>query len=136
MMRKALAILVLALAIPGAALAARTPSKTVPKVMYLLKGTLSDYTAASSAADGSITIHVTYANYRGRLLNGEDLTFAISAKTITTLNGNATISNGAHGVVKFHALRRMTDAALMAALRPDHMKAYQVIDQGFFQPGS
>jgi hypothetical protein len=136
MMRKALAILVLALAIPGAALAASTSSKTARKVMYVLKGTLSDYTAASNAANGSITIHVSEANYHGRLLRGKDLTFAISAKTITTLNGNATISNGAHGVVKFRALRRMTNAALLVALRPDHMRAYQVIDLGRYQPGS
>ena len=135
MTRKTIAVLVVALAIPGAALAARARSTAAAKVTYVLKGTLSAYTAASSAADGSITIHVDSANYHSRLLTGKDLTFAISAQTTVTLNGNTTITNASHGVVKFRAPRKVTSAALMAALRPGHMKARQVIDQGRFHPG-
>jgi hypothetical protein len=125
-----------ALAIPGAAFAARTQSTAATKVTYVLKGTLFAYTAASSTADGSITIHVSSANYHSRLLTGKDLTLAISAKTTVTLNGNSTIGDGSRGVVKFRAPRKMTSAALMTALRPDHMNARQVIDQGRFRSGS
>ena len=58
-----------------------------------------------------------------------DLTFAITTKTTVTLNGNATNSNS-RGVVKFRALKNMTNSGLLTALRPDHMRAFQVIDQG------
>src|SRR5215471_20541238 len=120
--RKTLALIVLALAIPGAALAAKpthpgtSQSKAAPKVMYVLKGTFSNYVAASSTATGSITIHVTHSNFHGRLLKGQDLSFTIAATTATTLNGNSTIADGAHGVVKFRALKNMTGTGLMAAL--------------------
>ena len=141
--RKTLALFVLALAIPGAALAAKpskptanpakpstNQSKAAPKVMYVLKGTLSGYTAASSTTTGSITIHVTHSNLHGRLLRGTDLSFAVSTNTATTLNGNTTISDGARGVVKFRALKNMSNTGLMAALTAAKpMTAVQVIDQ-------
>ncbi len=138
--RKTLALIVLALAIPGAALAAKpaakpvqsttSQSKAAPKVMYVLKGTLSNFVAASSTATGSITIHVTHSNYHGRLLKGTDLSFAVSAKTTTTLNGNTAIADGARGVVKFRALKNVSNTGLMAALTAaTPMTAVQVIDQ-------
>jgi hypothetical protein len=141
--RKTLAIFVLALAIPGAALAAKpakqtakpaksstSQSKAAPKVMYVLKGTLSSFAAASSTTTGSITIHVTHSNFHGRLLRGTDLSFAVSASTTTTLNGNTTIADGAKGVVKFRALKNMSNTGLMAALTAaTPMTAVQVIDQ-------
>jgi hypothetical protein len=134
--RKTLALFVLALAIPGAALAAKptkpspTQSKAAPKVMYVLKGTLWNYTAASSTTTGSVTIHVTHSNYHGRLLKGQDLSFTIAATTATTLNGNTTISDGARGVVKFRALKNVSNTGLMAALTATTpMTAVQVIDQ-------
>lgn len=138
MARKALLLVVFALAIPGVALAAKpqhpsppSKSKAAPRVMYVLKGTLSNYTAASSTADGSITIHVTHSNYHGRVLKGMDLTFAVSANTTTTFqNGATTISNGARGIVKFRALKNMSTSGLLTALSPDHMTAFQVIDRG------
>lgn len=133
--KKILALMVLALAIPGAALAAKPqhpnkPGTSKAKVTYVLKGTLSNYTAASSTATGSITIHVTHSNYHGRALKGMDLTFAVSANTATTLNGNTTISDGARGIVKFRALKNMTVTGLTAALTSSTpMTAVHVIDQ-------
>jgi hypothetical protein len=127
--------MVLALAIPGAALAAKPqhpnkPGTSKAKVTYVLKGTLSNYTAASTTAVGSITISVTHSNYHGRALKGMDLTFAISTKTTTTLNGNTTINNGARGIVKFRALKNMTVTGLTAALTSSTpMTAVHVIDQ-------
>ncbi|HEX3687837.1 MAG TPA: hypothetical protein VHU60_09635 [Gaiellaceae bacterium] len=133
--RKTLAIVVLALAIPGVALAAKpskpspSQSKAAPTVMYVLKGTLWNYAAASSTTTGPITIHVTHSNYHGRLLKGQDLSFTVAANT-TTLNGNTTISDGARGVVKFRTLKNTTGSRLMAALTASTpMTAVQVIDQ-------
>lgn len=133
--RKILALTILALAIPGAALAAKPqhpnkPGASKAKVTYVLKGTLSNYAPSSSTAAGSITIHVTHSNRHGRALKGMDLTFAVSATTATTLNGNTTISNGARGIVKFRALKNMTSTGLMAALSSSTpMTAVHVIDQ-------
>ena len=133
MMRKTFAILALTFAIPAAALAAG--ASKAPKVTYVLKGTLYSYTAASAAANGSITIHVSDANYHARLLTGQNISFATTTKTLVTLNGSTTISDGSHGVVKFRAPEKVTKTALMTALTPDHMKASQVVDQGRYQPG-
>ena len=133
--RKILALTVLALAIPAAALAAKPqhpnkPGASKAKVTYVLKGTLSNYTAVSSTAAGSITIHVAHSNRHGRALKGMDLTFAVSTQTATTLNGNTTISDGARGMVKFRALKNMTPAGLTAALTSSTpMTAVHVIDQ-------
>ena len=130
--KRTLAILVLALAIPSAALAAKPQhptkgSKAAPKVTYVLKGTLSNYMAATATANGSITIHVTHSNYHGRTLKGMDLTFATSAKTATTLNGG-TISNGARGTVKFRDFKNMSNGTLMAALTASTpMTASQIV---------
>ena len=137
MVRKTLAIFIVALAIPAAAMAAKpshpstpTQSKAAPNVMYVLKGTLWNYTAASSTANGAITIHVTHSNYHSRALVGQDITFAITAKTTTTLNNNTTISNGARGIVKFKAPLKVSNTTLLATLAPSQMTARAVIDKG------
>ena len=114
-----LALMVLALAIPtGVALAKGnppTPGKSAPKVTYILKGTLSNFSAASSTANGSVTINVTHSNFHARALVGQQLTFAVSLKTPTTLMGG-TVLNGAHGIVKFRAPSKISNTNLMAAL--------------------
>ena len=134
MLRKTLALAILAFVIPSVALAAKptthtSQSKAAPKVMYILKGTLWNYAAASSTASGSITIHVTHSNYHARTLVGTDFTFAIAANTTTSLNGAATITNGAKGIIKFRALKSTTSSGLLTALAPNAMTAFQVIDQ-------
>jgi len=134
-MRKTLAIFVLALAIPSVALAAKpstspSKSKAAPNVTYILKGTLWNYTAATTSADGSITIPVTHSNYHGRLLRGMDLSFTVSAKTtVSNRHGATKISNGARGIVKFRGPLRVSNTTLMAALAPSHMTTSQVIVQ-------
>jgi len=75
-MKRAIVFLVVALAIPtSVALAKGTPNhgKSNPRVMYVLKGALSSYQAASSTADGSISITVNHSNYHGRLLKGWEM---------------------------------------------------------------
>jgi hypothetical protein len=131
-MKKGIVLLAVALAIPtSAALAKANPTrgKSNPMVMYVLKGTLSSYTAASSA-DGSITIHVTHANRHGRVLKDQDLTFAVAANTrVTMMTGVTQISDGSKGILKFRApLMRKGDTTLAATLTTN-AKALHIIDQ-------
>jgi hypothetical protein len=133
-MRKTLALLVLALAVPGAALAANVRSSSHGKVMYVLRGKLSSYTAASAKANGSITIHVTNANRHGRLLRGRNLTFVVTANTKVTASsgtklGKGQIKNGTRGTVDFRAGARMSNRALIAALADHSFTAFKVIAQ-------
>lgn len=126
-----LVLVVLALAIPtGVALAKgkpTAPGKSAPKVTYILKGTLSSFAAASTTADGSVTINVTHSNFHARALVGQQLTFGVSLKTPTTLMGG-TIINGAQGTVKFRAPLRVSNKTLMAALTATTpMTATQII---------
>jgi hypothetical protein len=130
MLRKTFALAVLALAIPAVALAAKptthtSQSKAAPKVMYILKGKLSNFTAASSTTTGSITIDVKHSNYHARALVGQSLTFAVSADTATNAT---TINDGTRGIVKFRAVKNQTNSTLMASLTASTpMTAFQVI---------
>ena len=131
MRRKTLTLFALALAITSVAFAttaqASSHSKAAPKVTYILKGTLSDFTAASATANGSVTIHVTQSNYHAKALVGQDLTFAVSMNTTTTTMGG-TIINGARGIVKFRAPLRQSNPTLMASLTASTpMTASQII---------
>jgi hypothetical protein len=135
MRRKTLALFVLALAIPGAALAAKptthaNQSQAAPKVMYILKGTLSNFTAATTSANGSITITVAHSNFHAHALVGQTLTFAVTTKTTTTLNNKGTIKDGAKGIVKFKAPLKVSNTSLLAMLAPNQMTARAVIDKG------
>lgn len=117
-MKKAIVLLVVALAIPTSvafAKASPTRGKSNPRVMYVLKGTLSSYQAATSTADGSISITVNHSNYHGRALKDQTLTFSTTMNTRVT--GATTISDGAKGVLKFKApLHRKGDTTLVATL--------------------
>ncbi len=142
-MRKTLAFVIVALTLPSVALAAKPPtqtnqSKAAPKVMYILKGTLSNYTAASTTVSGTVTIHVTHSNYHAAALVGKDLTFAVSAKTrlgiashgtVKPVTGLTTIKTGARGIVKFKDALKVSNTNLLAALAPNAMTALQVIVQ-------
>jgi hypothetical protein len=138
-MKKTILLAVAALALPSVALA-KPPSthtnhsKAAPRVMYVLKGTLSAYSPAMSATqDGSITILVNHSNFHGRALKNQSLTFPVAMSTkVTYQNGTsaATISapSTANGMVKFKAPLRIAggNAALATAL-PTMAKAFHVI---------
>jgi hypothetical protein len=117
-MKKAIVLLVVALAIPTSvafAKASPTRGKSNPRVMYVLKGALSSYQAATSTVDGSISITVNHSNYHGRALKDQTLTFSTTMKTRVT--GATTITDGAKGVLKFKApLHRKGDTTLVATL--------------------
>jgi hypothetical protein len=144
-MKRGIVFLVAALAVPGVALAKAphpSPGKhtgqgthashshAAPKVLYVLKGTLSAYGAydSSSSTSGSITIDVTRANRHGHALKGQTLTFPVSATTRIVLRHGATsISDDDRGIVKVKAPKKIAAADLASTLQA--VAARQVIDQ-------
>ncbi|HUZ15723.1 MAG TPA: hypothetical protein VMU72_06045 [Gaiellaceae bacterium] len=131
-----LAVVAALLITPAAAIAKGGPGKGgkgAPKVMYVLRGTLSSYTAYNNSiygpADGSITITVTHANRHGRALKGQALTFPVGANTrISLANGVTAIANGDTGIVKVKAAKRIAAADLASTLQAT--TARQIVDQG------
>jgi hypothetical protein len=138
MRNKVLAGLALALAVPSLALAAKpnppgksadAHGKAAPKVAYILKGTLSAYTAATSTAPGSITIVVGHSNRHGAALKGQTIVFTVATTTKVVIGQHRTaITDGDKGIVKVRAAKKMssTDFATFFASHPN---ASQVIDQ-------
>jgi hypothetical protein len=138
-MKKALLLVILALALPSVALAKGKPpvtgpgshGKSAPKVTYVLKGTLSSYTAydSSTSTNGSITILVSHANHHGKALVTQTLTFPVDAKTKVTLEDGVTaVTDNDTGIVKVRAPKRIAAADLASTLQT--YSAKHVIDQG------
>jgi hypothetical protein len=132
-MKKAIVLVAVALVIPTSVAFAKanpTRGKSNPKVMYVVKGTLSSYQAATSAADGSISITVNHSNYHGRALKGQTMIFSTTMKTrVTMLNGATAITDGAKGVLKFKAPLRLAAGTDAATALPTMAKALHIIDQ-------
>jgi hypothetical protein len=130
MRTKTLALVALAItsvAFATTAQASKGKSPANPKVTYVLKGSLANFTAASATADGSVTITVTHSNRHARALVGQQVTFGIAPTTSTRLAGS-TIADGTHGIVKFRAPLRVSNTTLMATLTATTpMTASQVI---------
>jgi hypothetical protein len=139
-MKRVIPFLLVALLIPGAALAKGKPlTKTnhgKAKVQYIIKGDLSAFTAfdSSTNTNGNITILVDSSNRHGRALKGMSLTFTgmVTSKTKVVLdNGVTVITDGDQGIVKVRAPKEPRDmsgsdlAAILTAL-----PVRQVIDQG------
>ena len=139
-MKKVLPFLALALLIPGAALAkGKPPTHTnhgKAKVLYILKGHLSAYTAfdSSTSTNGNITIDVTRANRHGRVLKDSSLTFTgmvTSATKVVLHNGVTVIADNDRGIVKVRAPKEPKDISttdLTTILTG--MPVRQIIDQG------
>ena len=124
-MKKALILVLAALVIPSAALAAKPahgpkPPKRPHMVTYVLRGTLSAYTAYDSVtpANGSITIAIKHANRRGHALKGQSLTFAVDANTkLHFRHGVTAITDGDRGGIRLRAPRKIAAADLVATLQ-------------------
>jgi len=118
-----------ALALAPAALAAKPthPSHPAtppaPKVTFVLRGKLSNYSAATTSTPGQVTILVSAANYHGATLKGQTLTFSLSTSSKVVLGSKSTIGNGDRGVVKLRAPKKTNAAGLQA------IPARWVIDQ-------
>jgi hypothetical protein len=132
-MKKALILVIAALALPSVALAAATPahvSVSAPKVAYILHGKLSAYTAynAATSTNGSITIMIGSSNYHGKALHGQTLTFPVGPKTAVVLHMHKPIADGDRGTVKIRALKKIAAADLAATLQLSMAK--QIVDLG------
>jgi len=97
-----------------------SPRGQSAKVLFVLRGTLGAYTAATSTTNGTIAITVTGSNHESSVLKGSTLTVPVSSATKVV----GTITSGHHGVVKLRAPKN-TDAATLQAVT-----AFQLIDQG------
>ena len=126
-MRNVLIVLALALALPALALAAppSQPGKSAPKVQYVLKGTLTSFTASTGGLDGSITFTVTQANRHRAALKDQSLTLLIKPTTMVVLDTDGELTAGETVIVKLRELQRTTDALALLSGKD----ARQVIDQ-------
>jgi hypothetical protein len=102
--------------------------------MYLLKGTLTNYTPVS-ATSGTVTITITHANHHAKtLVNPRSplaVTIIITWDTKIVLHGNATtIANGDPGLVKVRIPKNTKAANLATTLTTLPTIASQIIDQG------
>ena len=90
------------------------------KVMFVLRGTLTAYTAASGSTNGSVSITVKSSNFESSSLKGSTLTFAVSSSTKIA----GTFKAGDKGIVKVRAAKNTPSSTLTT------LTAFQVIDQG------
>ena len=146
-MKKLLPLAIVALMIPGVALAKGKPPTAgthsnhgKAKVMYVLRGLLSNYTpyvaatSTTTAQDGSIQIVVLHSNRHGRLLRSDPnnnplyVTIDIGQKTkIKLKNGVTSITNGDRGAIRVRAARlafksaTQNDVVAALANQPAHM---------------
>ena len=133
-MRKLPVLLALALAVPTAALAAKPPAPgnsqgKAPQVMYVLKGTLTAYTAAAGATNGSVSLLVKSANHHGASLKGQTLTFAVSSSTKVVTGDATAVTVNDNGVVKVRGPKKIAATDNLATVL-QALTAKQVIDQG------
>ena len=132
-------IIGLALAVvPAVALAAKpshpvTPASTnanttqgksaAAKVQFVVHGSLSAYTAATSTTPGMISIKVASSNRDSKTLKGLTLGFTFPMGTKIVLHDGKPIAlSGDNGIVKFRAAKSNTTWTGLIAT--------QVIDQG------
>ena len=136
-MRKLPVFLALALAVPSLALAAKPPAPgnsqnshgKAPQVMYVLKGTLTAYTAANGATNGSLSILVKAANHHGASLKTQTLTFPVSSLTKVVTPGGAALTLNDKGIVKVRGPKKIGPTDNVATVL-QALTAFQVIDQG------
>jgi hypothetical protein len=137
-MKKIVALAALALAVPSIAIAAKPPvpgnsqnagSKSAPKVMYVLKGTLTAYTAASGTTNGSVSILVKAANHHGASLKNQTLTFPVSSGTKIATEDGAAVAVSDKAIVKVRAPKKLGPTDSLATVL-QALTAFQVVDQG------
>jgi hypothetical protein len=90
------------------------------KVMFVIRGTLGAYAAASGTTKGSIVITVKSSNQQSSSLKGLALTFPVSSTSKVV----GTVKSGDDGIVKVRAAKSSSAATLQT------LTAFQLIDQG------
>ena len=94
-------------------------------MQYVLKGTLTSFTASTGGATGSITFTVTQANRQRAALKDQALTLVITPTTKVVLDTDGELAAGETIIVKVRELRRTTAALALLSGK----NARQVIDQ-------
>ena len=94
------------------------------KVLYVLRGTLSKYTAAAGTTNGSISITVKSSNFDSKTLKDTTLILAVSSKTKIVLHNGKPIADNDNGIVKVRAPKHSSAATLQT------LTAFQIIDKG------
>jgi hypothetical protein len=129
--KRVLPFVIVALLIPGVALAKPNPNKGTHS-----KGQLSAYSAfdSSTSTNGSITITVMHSNRHGRVLKGLSLTFdgmVVSSTKVVLGDGVTVITDNDLGIVKVRAPKQPKDVSGsdLATLLTG-MPVRQIIDQG------
>ena len=139
-MKRAVVFLMVALALPTSVALAKSPNaggngggNSAPKVQWILKGTLSSYTAVSDSGDGQISITVKHSNRRGRALKDKTLTFTFTLTAgksrVTFMRGshaNGQIADGTNGYVIVRAPKRLT-GDLTTALPAAALRVHVVV---------
>jgi hypothetical protein len=134
-MRTVLIVFSLALAVPALALAAQpsppgksqdTHGKSAPKVMYVLKGTVTAFTASTGGADGSLALTVAKANRHKAALKDQSLSLVVKAATKVVFDADGQLTEGETVVVQVKADKRTTDAVALL----DGKNAKLIIDRG------
>ena len=132
-MRKLLVVLALVLVVPSVALAAKPSSGSshgkAPQVMYVLRGTLTGFTAANGATNGSVSLMVKSSNRHGASLKGQTLTFPVSSSTKVVTGDNAAVTVNDNGIVKVRGPKKIGPTENLATVL-QALTAKQVIDQG------
>jgi hypothetical protein len=130
--------LALGLVVPSVALAAKPADpgksqephgKSAPQVMYVLKGTLEAYTAASGNTAGTVSILVKASNHHGASLKGETLRFNTSSSTRVVVRGGGTLAVLDKGIVKVRGPKKLAPNQDLATVL-QALTARRVIDQG------
>ncbi len=88
----------------------------------MVHGSLSAYTAANGATNGTVSITVKSSNFGSKALKGMTLVLAVPSSTKVALHGGKAIAGGDAGIVKFRAAKRTSSWT--------GLTASQVIDQG------
>jgi hypothetical protein len=94
-----------------------------PTVMYVLRGTLTSYTAASTTTTGSVSITVKSSNFEQKTLKTMTLTFVVNSKTNVVLHNDKAFAIGDRGIVKVRAPKKSDATTLQTKT------AFEVIDQ-------
>ena len=139
-MRKLILLAVVALALPTLALAAKpaSPGKSqephgkaaaTPTVMYVLKGTLTAFTASNGTTNGSVSLLVKSANHHGASLKNTTLTFAVSATTKVVTGKNAAVTVNDKGLVQVRGPKKIGATDNLATVL-QALTAKKLIDQG------
>ena len=100
-----------------------THPAATPTVMYVLRGTISNYSAETTSTTGSVSITVKSSNFEQKTLKSMTLTFVVNSKTTVVLHNDKAIAIGDRGIVKIRAPKKATVTELQTET------AFEVIDQ-------